>query len=231
MRHTLLIPLVGPLQSWGSRSRFDDRDTHVEPTKSGVLGLVCAALGRPREASLEDLDRLRFGVRVEEPGRLVVDYQTALGVVRAGGSGSSTVTSRRHYLSDAVFLAGLEGGESDLEGLRAVEAALRNPVWALSLGRKSCPLTAPPYLPEGSLREGRTLLEALTNEPWRPLRRPRRAGDRPESLRVVFEDPDGPAVQSDRPQSYADRRFGLRRIQSTMALMPTEEKPWFTYPN
>lgn len=45
---TLLLQLVAPMQSWGSRSRFDDRDTEREPTKSGVLGLVASALGRPR---------------------------------------------------------------------------------------------------------------------------------------------------------------------------------------
>jgi CRISPR system Cascade subunit CasD len=77
MPSTLLIPLVGPMQAWGSRSRFSDRDTHREPTKSGVLGLVCAALGRGRGASLDDLRGLRFGVRADQPGQPQRDYQTA----------------------------------------------------------------------------------------------------------------------------------------------------------
>ena len=45
---TLLLRLAGPMQSWGLESRFDQRDTGREPSKSGVLGLICAALGKPR---------------------------------------------------------------------------------------------------------------------------------------------------------------------------------------
>lgn len=42
---TLLMRLAGPLQSWGTTSRFDQRDTGKEPSKSGVIGLMAAALG------------------------------------------------------------------------------------------------------------------------------------------------------------------------------------------
>lgn len=41
----LLLWLQGPLQAWGHDSRFGRRDTLDFPTKSGVLGLVCCALG------------------------------------------------------------------------------------------------------------------------------------------------------------------------------------------
>ena len=41
----LLLWLEAPLQSWGSDSKFGRRDTQAFPTKSGILGLVCAALG------------------------------------------------------------------------------------------------------------------------------------------------------------------------------------------
>ena len=37
---TLLIRLVAPMQAWGTRSHFDDRDSEAEPSKSGVLGLT-----------------------------------------------------------------------------------------------------------------------------------------------------------------------------------------------
>jgi len=42
----LLLRLAGPLQSWGDSSRFATRGTRREPTKSGVIGMVAAALGR-----------------------------------------------------------------------------------------------------------------------------------------------------------------------------------------
>lgn len=41
----LLLWFEAPLQSWGSDSKFGRRDTQIFPTKSGVLGLVCSALG------------------------------------------------------------------------------------------------------------------------------------------------------------------------------------------
>ena len=41
----LLLWLEAPLQSWGHDSKFGRRDTLNFPTKSGILGLVCSALG------------------------------------------------------------------------------------------------------------------------------------------------------------------------------------------
>lgn len=41
----LLLWFEAPLQSWGSDSKFGRRDTQAFPTKSGVLGLVCSAMG------------------------------------------------------------------------------------------------------------------------------------------------------------------------------------------
>ena len=38
---TLLLRLAGPMQSWGVQSRFSVRDTGLEPSKSGVIGLLC----------------------------------------------------------------------------------------------------------------------------------------------------------------------------------------------
>jgi len=41
----ILLWLEAPLQSWGFDSRFWRRDTQNFPTKSGVMGLICAAMG------------------------------------------------------------------------------------------------------------------------------------------------------------------------------------------
>lgn len=122
------------MQSWGTRSRFIYRDTETEPSKSGVLGLVAAAMGRPRGADLSDLAALSMGVRIDRPGHLEVDYQTALHVIRADGSKNDmAVQSWRHYLADASFLVGLMGPAGLCEDIRA---ALRAPRWPLFLGRK-----------------------------------------------------------------------------------------------
>lgn len=42
---TLLLWLEAPLQSWGFDSRFGRRDSLDFPTRSGVLGLLCCAMG------------------------------------------------------------------------------------------------------------------------------------------------------------------------------------------
>ncbi len=229
MSHTLLIPLVGPMQAWGSRSRFDDRDTHPEPTKSAVLGLVCAALGRRRGEPIADLTALRFGVRVDAPGTVLTDFHTAQEVIRAAGTGTSAVTSRRHYLSDARFLAGLQG--ADLNLLAQIEHALHSPIWALALGRRSFPLALPPFLPGGSLRQGVALEEALRMEPWRPLTALRDWESAPTELRLVLEDSAGEdGVISDQAVDFASRRFGLRRIRTGSVAHVNEGEPWCTFP-
>jgi CRISPR system Cascade subunit CasD len=70
MNGVLLIPCVGPMQSWGTRSRFQERDTEREPSKSGLIGLICAALGRDRNETVEDLAALKMAVRVDREGKL-----------------------------------------------------------------------------------------------------------------------------------------------------------------
>ena len=47
----LLLWFQAPLQSWGHDSKFGRRDTLNFPTKSGVLGLLCSALGAGGEQS------------------------------------------------------------------------------------------------------------------------------------------------------------------------------------
>lgn len=117
---TVLLRLEGPLQSWGVTSRFDDRDSCLEPTKSGVLGLCAAALGMPRDdtAQLAQLAMLSMAVRVDRQGSVARDFQTAgggafagadYGVFKASGGRGDTVTSRRTFLADASFLVGLGG--------------------------------------------------------------------------------------------------------------------------
>ncbi len=143
---TLLIRLVGPMQSWGSRSHFDDRDTEAEPTRSGVLGLCAAALGIDRADPIEDLTALHFGVRVDREGSAGRDYHTAQ--LSPGSPKTKTDVTARFYLADAAFWAGLEGQDRAL--LERIYQALQRPHWPPSLGRKafqpSLPLYAEPPL-------------------------------------------------------------------------------------
>lgn len=129
---TLLLRLAGPLQSWGDGSRFNRRKTRTEPTKSGVFGLLAAAQGRRRTDPIEDLLSLKFGVRCEQPGKILRDFQTEID----WRNGKAFPLTHRYYLSDAVFLAAIEGHDNLIE---ALHDALLNPVFPLFLGRRSCP--------------------------------------------------------------------------------------------
>jgi CRISPR system Cascade subunit CasD len=216
--NTLLLRLGGAMQSWGVQSRFGVRDTGLEPSKSGVLGLACAAMGiaRTDEAQLAQLAHLIMGVRVDREGRLRVDYHTASNVLKAGGGLKDTELSNRYYLADALFLVGLAG--DDLPLLKCIHAALRNPVWPLFLGRKAFVPGQPVWLEDG-LKPGVNLLEALTAYP------PITTSDAQERFRIVYEDPGGVIVRADQPVSFLTRRFAPRRLTIQFIAAPLQEVP------
>jgi CRISPR system Cascade subunit CasD len=216
----LLLRLAAPLQSWGTSSRFVRRGTGRAPSKSGVIGLLAAAEGRRRTDPLEDLLHLRVGVRVEQPGRLERDFQTA----RPRDGSKPMPLSYRFYLADAVFLAAVEGDRALLEGLHE---ALRRPVFPLFLGRRSCPPAGP--ISRG-LREG-TALEALTAEPWAASARVQRAEHRPSIvLDTVLDCPPGQAgsdVVRDVPLSFdpTRREYGWRSVCHGYVELPNPRRP------
>ncbi|MFW8564989.1 type I-E CRISPR-associated protein Cas5/CasD [Orrella sp. 11846] len=155
--------LEAPLQSWGHDSKFGRRDSLDFPTKSGVLGLLCCALGAGGK-------QIEFLARWAERDMVVQAYvpQDRLGkpVLRQpmlrdfqmvgsgyatdnpwqnllipkksdGGKavGGGTKMTYRYYLQDMAFAVALQGPKSELEEL---QFALLNPVWDLYLGRKNC---------------------------------------------------------------------------------------------
>ncbi|WP_100447757.1 type I-E CRISPR-associated protein Cas5/CasD [Glycomyces xiaoerkulensis] len=147
---TLVMHLAGPLQSWGTGSRFMRRGTDRLPSKSGVLGMLAAARGLRRTDPLAELLRLRFGTRADQPGRVLREYQTARGLDSAG---QGSRQSERYFLSDAAFLAAVEGPAGIIEGLAE---AMRRPHFIPYLGRRSCPPSRP-------------VLKAVTDSPLREV--------------------------------------------------------------
>lgn len=217
---TLMLRLVGPMQSWGTTSRFDERDTGKEPSKSGVLGLVAAALGVDREnwADLEPLCQLRMGVRHDRPGVPKRDYQTAQRVISADGSKvHDTAVTTRHYLADAAFLVGLSGDDRAL--LDRIHAALADPVWPLALGRKSYVPSEPIWMP-GAVVDA-DLRTALIEWPAITLEAPRR---RHTPLVLSIESPNRSGLMKmDQPlSSFAERRFGPRFVVSEVLDVPVQ---------
>ncbi len=165
----LLLKLAAPLQSWGVASRFARRETQQYPSKSGVLGLIAAAQGQRRTDPIEqELTGLAFGVRIDQNGTLIRDFQVALSLDKR----KSFPLSERYYLADAVFVAAIQGPPPLLEGIR--EALLR-PCFPLYLGRRSCPVTEPLVLGDIQHRPLREVLSDTSNwqaAPWYRRKQP-----------------------------------------------------------
>jgi len=225
MPHTLLLRLAGPMQSWGISSRFTIRDTASEPSKSGIVGMLCAALGRTRSEPVDDLAKLPMAVRVDREGTLKRDYHTAGGTHKKGekysvptadGKNRRPVTSQRYYLADAGFIVGIESADPQL--LECLDQALRRPHWTLCLGRKA-------FVPDPPVTLGvfdQPLDGILQTHPWQPRTQYERerilrdidSGKKP-ALRIV-SDSETPThdVRCDVPVSFEQRIFANRYVQT-----------------
>lgn len=237
-QHTLTFCLDAPMQSWGLRSRFQSRDTAHEPTKSGIVGLLAAAIGIARDDNdkIQRLAQTRMGVRVDREGLVERDYHTVSNVpdteVHAVpeeiGSHHHTVVSHRYYLADAVFLVALE--HPDRDELLRWHAALHHPHWPLYLGRKafvpSRELVAPdpdsPCLGITASTLGHTLNthDWLENRPGARIRAANTLRDGREHLLRTLVDttPTDEAAEPRRdvPVSFTshDRRFATRSVRT-----------------
>lgn len=233
----LLLRLEGVWQSWGARSRWDVRDTSTEPTKSGIVGLLGCALGYPKDDPrlIELNSKLRFGVRIENQGRVVQDYQTvsgflptAEGTYRHSGVSTSasleklkanknalpaTIISPRYYLEDAAFLVALEavGDDSILD---ECADALQNPKWPIYLGRKACVPTRPIFDPvhDGLRLEYESIEDALQRHPWSWCAKSRHI-EAPDALTAYVEAVDGELTRQDVVQANQIRQYGFRKAK------------------
>jgi CRISPR system Cascade subunit CasD len=225
----LALLLDGPLQSWGFSSRFQRRTTALHPTKSGVIGLICAGMGlakgSPQERkALPGLVRLKM-TSIAIPRRppaaaeplpvfRLEDYHTVLGTRRASGAmNKDAVVTRREYLLDARFGVILAGDRMLLE---RVAGALEDPVWGVWLGRKSC-------LPSESILRG---LFDTESEAQRAL-----IGDVPVGqftrLEEVADFEAGTDSYNDQPVSFGTsgssaegRAFAVRRVNLIVGKIP-----------
>lgn len=209
--HTLLLALDGPLQSWGVSSRFTRRTTEDAPTKSGVVGLIAAALGRSREDPLDDLADLRFGVRTDQTGNRLRDFQTEID----WRTKAAEPLTYRFYLQDYKFIAALEGPE---EVIVMLDDAVRRPAFPLYLGRRSCPPGR--RLALGVVSVG--LESALAEAPWLAApwyRRKQEAQVHLPIARDVRPGEDADQLLRDAPVSFdpRHRQYNLRPVVHSWA--------------
>jgi len=221
----LAMLLDSPLQSWGCASRFERRTTGLHPTKSGVIGLICAAKGLAKgspqehavlpELAASKMTSIAIPREVRAGGtplsvRRLEDYHTVLGTRRSSGKlNPDAVITRREYLLDARFGVIIEAPRSILN---SVSAALSDPVWGVWLGRKSC-IPAEPI--------GRGLFDTEAQAQHALI------GDRPAAefatVTEVNNFAEGTDSLSDQPVSFGDgsscgldtRRFAVRRVAVT----------------
>ncbi len=158
----LLLWLEAPLQSWGYDSRFGTRNTLEFPTKSGVLGMVCSALGAggPQVELLEEFSRLdqlalsfvrrkeAYDLSPKARAPLLRDFhmigsgynekdpwEKLLIPKSSDGKSVNSKLTYRYYLQDAAFAVILEIPENRTD---SIVEALQNPIWDIHLGRKNC---------------------------------------------------------------------------------------------
>lgn len=157
----LLLWLEAPLQSWGHDSRYGRRDSLNFPTKSGVLGIICSALGAGgaqetllAELSCLDMEVLAFartqkdkvttppllqdfqmvgsGYDDKDPWQSLLIPKTSEGKKAVGGG---TKMTYRFYIQDMAFAVMFQVPKNKAD---EIAQALIAPVWDLSLGRKNC---------------------------------------------------------------------------------------------
>ncbi len=208
----LALRLEGPLQSWGFEDRFSRRKTGLLPTKSGILGLCCAAVGaargseREREwlARLNALHCLLIAIpHYDLTIRRMEDYHTVQNTRTADGKTKETHLTQRTYLNDAGFAALLSG---DRDTLIELAAAVQDPVWGVWLGRKACIPSAPVF---HSLHEteASALRVILGDIPLTAFTRQRDAADFAGGTDTLH---DSPITFRD-PRQFTSRRVSLRR--------------------
>lgn len=229
---TLALRIHAPMQSWGIRSEFVVRDTQREPTKSGIVGLLAAARGNPREddAAIAELSALTMGVRVDREGLVERDFHAAQNVPNTEGKAHRTVVSDRYYLADAVFLVALHG---DRDLLAELEQAVRYPHWPLFFGHKAfipaSPLVDPPqHQPTNGTGCFATPLESLLDtHPWLDTRADSETATSDVPLRTVIDtnvtDPRA-EPRHDHPLSFhpQNRRFATRAVRTGEISLPAQ---------
>lgn len=241
MNYCLMLHLNAPMQSWGIESRYNRRMSGSAPSKSGLCGMVCAAMGARKESeeekdAINGFSHIRL-VTVElhgekKEGAFLRDYHTVQGTRKAdGGSRTDANLTHRFYHSDKRFVALLIA--EDREFLERIRQSLQNPVWGVWLGRKCC-IPASPIIQEEVIPVSDDANEGIPPNVEEMLR-----GKYPETSWELYEDVAqgdseiiGADVWRDAPQSFGSatssgrekRCYGMRYVRHDVKSFPKEEE-------
>lgn len=211
MQTFLIFGLSANLGAMGELAGHERRGALTFPGRSAVIGLMGAALGIRREGDFSALEALEITIGLHDSGAPLRDYHTIETVpsaavkspnsrpeaLRAARGRTNTTITLRDYRAGPLFSIAVAG-----QGLEALARALNAPVFTLYLGRKSCPLAAPPGARLVQAERAEDALAQVILPPWRQK-------DRLQAL--VVEDPSG-EVLHDRATDRARWHFAPRRV-------------------
>lgn len=220
MQPHLVFTLTATLGAMGDLAGHERRGSLPWPGRSAILGLLGAALGVRRDGDFSALDALGVAVAVFDDGTPLRDYHTIESVpsaavrqpnsrpeaLAAAGLRATTTITLRDYRVGAFYGVAVWGG--DLAPLRT---ALETPCFTLYLGRKSCPLSAPPAARIVDADGPEDALTALILPPWWP-------GGAAHWLMTDAEPGDAHVEQrQDQPLDrktwhFASRRVAVRKV-------------------
>lgn len=211
MQPVLIFGLTASLGATGELAGHERRGALLWPGRSALIGLMGAALGIRRDGDFSALDALEIAVGLYDSGAPLRDYHTIETVpsaavkapnsrpeaLRAAGGRSNTTITLRDYRAGPFYGIAVTGS-----GLGPIAAALNAPVFTLYLGRKSCPLAAPPGARIVTAEGPVAALAQLILPPWR---------QQAVLQGVVLPDAMGEVVH-DLPLDRARWHFGSRRV-------------------
>jgi CRISPR system Cascade subunit CasD len=231
MVQLLLFQLQAPMASFGGVAVGERRETLDAPGHGALAGLLAAATGMRRDdpGQIRFCDALAFAVRTDAAGTPMADYHTTQAPKGRGPwttrrmelSGDvGTILSRRDYRAGCAFTVAVmarRGGEAGAEpdaspSLESLASALRTPRFTLYLGRKSCPLGAPPWpcvIAAETLEEAFAAFDDTRPEPARET------GGRGQALLADRAFAQAGLLRGNAPMRYLERRD-----------MPTSRAGW-----
>lgn len=162
----------------GGLAGHERRGSLTWPGRSAIIGLLGAAMGIRRDGDFAALDALHMAIAIFDAGTVLRDYHTietvpsaaarnpqsrpeALRTARAQIKTNTTIT-QRDYRAGALYGVAIWGGN-----LAELAGALRQPVFTLCLGRRSCPLSAPADPQIITADSPEAALASLRLPPWR----------------------------------------------------------------
>jgi CRISPR system Cascade subunit CasD len=227
MQPFLIFGLSASIAAMGELAGHERRGSLTWPARSAIVGLLGAAQGIRRTGDFSALDALEISVAVFDAGSPLRDYHTIETVpsaaakrpnsrpeaLRDARGRTNTTITLRDYRAGVFYGVAVSGN-----GLEELQAALTEPQFTLYLGRKSCPLSAPPAARVVQAETPEAALADLTPPPWLAARGPVVA-------RVLIVDAAYGEVVHDRPADRSLWHFAPREIARRPVDIPLKAAP------